>query len=226
MLHRISAPVLHFLTGAAALTPLAGSAAAQSGGFRTPGMPGQRHSSGQTTRFSNEFNPAFGFVFDLVGDYVDRSGGSDDDGFDLELRIGEMTVASWVDPRLWAYGVVVYAEEEVALEEGALQYVGWEDSHATLRAGRFFVDFGKQMQAHVHDLRTLERPAVLRTYLGDELGGDGAQLDHWFAAGDETVVRSSLGVFASLVGGGPTATTTAARPSPSTASARTSTSWP
>ena len=58
------------------------------------------------------------------------------------------------------------------------------------------------MQAHVHDLRTLERPAVLRTYLGDELGGDGAQFDHWFAAGDETVVRSSLGVFASLVGEG------------------------
>ena len=190
------------LLGALALPFLSPPSHPQSCGFRTPGMPGSAARTGQTDRFSSEFNPAIGMVFDLVGDHVDTSGGSTDDGFDLELRVGEMTVASWIDPSLWAYGVVVYAEDEVALEEASLQYVGFEGSNVTLRGGRFFVDFGKQMQAHVHDLRTLERPAVLRTYLGDELGGDGVQLDNWFVGGDETVFRYSLGVFGSLIGEG------------------------
>jgi len=179
------------------------AAAAQSGGFSTPGMPGQSLEATQATRFSNQFNPAIGVVFDLLGDWTDVSGSSDQEGFDANLRVAEMTFSSWVDPSLWAYGVVVYADDEVSLEEGAMQYVGFGDSTWTLRGGRFFVDFGKQMQAHVHDLRTLERPAVLRAYLGEELGGDGVQLDKWFAAGDETVVRYSLGVFGSLIGEGP-----------------------
>ena len=195
---RVSLPML---LGSTALTLCPAPATAQSGGFRTPGMPGRVIFS-QTDRFSSNFNPAIGVVFDLVGDYRNASDGSDDDGFDLDLRVGEMTVASWIDPSLWAYGVIVYAGDEVSLEEAAMQYVGFEDSNATLRGGRFFVDFGKQMQAHVHDLRTLERPAVLRTYLGDELAGDGVQFENWFATGDSTVVRYSLAVFGSLVGEG------------------------
>jgi hypothetical protein len=164
-------------------------------------MPGAAAASGQTDRFSTEFNPAIGLVFDVVGDHVDASGGSTDDGFDLELRAGEVTLSAWIDPSLWGYAAVVYADDEGALEEAALQYVGFEDTNLTLRGGRFFVDFGKQMQAHLHDLRTLERPAVLREYLGDELGGDGVQLDGWFVGGERTVMRYSLGVFASLVEG-------------------------
>jgi len=204
--------VLGALGVASALALCAPAAAAQSGGFSTPGMPGQSAQGGQSTRFSTEFNPAIGLVFDLLGDYENVSGGSDEDGFDIRLRSGEITLASWVDPSLWAYGVVVYADEDVALEEAALQYVGLEGTNLTLRGGRFFIDFGKVMQAHVHDLRTLERPAVLRTYLGEELGGDGVQLDNWFAAGDSTVVRYSLAVFGSLVGDQPADDREAAAP--------------
>ena len=79
-----------------------------------------------------------------------------------------------------------------------MHYIGL-GGHNTLRAGRFFVDFGKQMQTHVHELRTLERPLVLRTYLGDEVKGDGLQCDHWFARGRKTAVRWSIGAFASLL---------------------------
>jgi hypothetical protein len=55
------------------------------------------------------------------------------------------------------------------------------------------------MQTHVHELRTLERPLVLRTFLGDEVKGDGLQWDCWTTAGDEAAVRWSLGVFGNLL---------------------------
>jgi hypothetical protein len=191
----------------AALCAAAPAATAQSGGFTTPGMPvrGTPRAAPSTTEdanLKNAFNPDIGFVFDIVGDYVDVAGSSRGDGLDLELRVGEMTASAWVDPTAFAYASVVYAHDEVALEEGAVRYEGF-GHNLTLTGGRFFVDFGKQMQAHVHDLRTVERPAVLANFLGDELAGDGVQLEHWFAAGDATVVRSSLAAFGSLIGEGP-----------------------
>jgi len=79
-----------------------------------------------------------------------------------------------------------------------VHYVGLGNK-TTLRAGRFFIDFGKQMQTHVHDLRTLERPLVLREYLGNEVAGDGVQWDSWTTLGDATVVRWSLGAFGSTL---------------------------
>src|SRR5207248_2602866 len=70
---------------------------------------------------------------------------------------------------------------------------------ATIRAGRFFMDFGKQMQTHVHELRTIERPLVFRAYLGEEVKGDGVQWDSWTSVGDKTALRWSLGVFNNLL---------------------------
>jgi len=68
-----------------------------------------------------------------------------------------------------------------------------------LRAGRFFIDFGKQMQTHVHELRTIRRPLALRTFLGDEVKGDGLQWDSWTSVSDETAVRWSIGAFSNLL---------------------------
>ena len=178
---------------------LASPALAQGPTLQSPGMPPGSQLS-QTTRFSNEFNPAIGFVFDILGSYTDTDGGTD--GFDLELRTLELSAAAYVDPNAWAYAVLVGEPEEgIELEEAAVRYLGLPGNH-TLQAGRFFVDFGKQMQAHVHDLRTVDRPAVLREYLGDELAGTGVQYDNWFPVGDATVVRYSLGVFQSLLADG------------------------
>jgi len=182
-----------------ALALLASSAAAQVPTFQTPGMPRVNVNLGQTTQFTNDFNPAFGSVIDTFLDYQNTDE-EDGEGFDLTLQSFELTANAWVDPNAWAYAVVVADEEEIELEEAAVQYVGF-DSNVTLRGGRFFVDFGKQMQAHVHDLAYFDRPAVLREYLGTELAGTGLQLDNWFAVGDQTAVRYSLGVFASLAGG-------------------------
>ncbi|MDF1800563.1 MAG: hypothetical protein P1V81_15405 [Planctomycetota bacterium] len=173
---------------------LAPEAAAQGSAFSSPGMP---NATGQTTRFDNEYNPAIGFSFDaLLASF--NADHSDEDGLEIDLRSAEMSLASWVDPTAWAYATIVFDGEETSLEEGAVHYTGL-GGNTTIRAGRFFVDFGKQMQAHVHDLRTIDRPAVLRTYLGAELGGDGIQFDNWHAIGDDTIVRYSIGAFGSLI---------------------------
>ncbi|HRV81247.1 MAG TPA: hypothetical protein P5218_07425, partial [Planctomycetota bacterium] len=175
---------------------LAGPLLAQGGAFQTPGMPA-RSASGQTDRFSSEFNPSLGGVIDSLLTWRSTDG-SNDDGVQIALRSVEATMNAWVDPSTWAYVVVVASPDEgVNVEEAAVNYNGF-GGHTSVRAGRFFVDFGKQMQAHEHDLATFERPAVLRAYLGEELGGDGVQFDDWFAAGDEGAIRYSLAIFDSL----------------------------
>ena len=195
-----STPVV---TTCAALAALSLPLHAQEPTFQTPGMPrwsapkpAAAGDASQTSRFDAGFNPAFSFVIDTVADQVDADGG--DDGFDLSLRILELSAQAWVDPKAWAYFIAAADEETVNVEEAAVHYTGL-GGNSTLRAGRFFVDFGKQMQTHVHELRTLERPLVLRTFLGDEVKGDGLQWDHWTAAGDEGAIRWSIGGFRSLL---------------------------
>ncbi len=197
-----AAPPPANLVGPGPLTMSAAQAAGQPNSqgttFVTPGMPtlGRRVSSGQVTRFTNDFNPAFSFIVDGQAQLSEAENGPD--GADAFLRVFELGANAWVDPNAWAYFVAVAEDEGIGIEEAAVHYTGFGNKNV-LRAGRFFVDFGKQMQTHVHDLRTLERPLVLREYLGTELGGDGLQWDSWTTLGDATVVRWSLGAFASLI---------------------------
>jgi hypothetical protein len=180
---------------------------AQGAVFQTPGMPqmpatyassqGTPADSGQANRFSSVFNPAFSFVVDTLGDYTGNSGTSDD-GVELQLRSLELAAQAWVDPDAWGYFVAASDGESLDVEEAALHYVGL-GGHNTIRAGKFFIDFGKQMQTHVHELRTIDRPLVLRTYLGEEVKGVGLQWDDWTTFGDKTAVRWSLGVFNDLL---------------------------
>ncbi len=199
----MQAAVSPLLTLAALGVPIA----AQQSPFQSPGMqqlptvtapPPGTEGTGQSDRFSSVFNPAFSFVVDIVGDYVDPDDVATEDGVKLEMRVLEFGAQAWVDPNAWAYFIAATDGETVAVEEAAVHYTGIGSS-TTLRAGRFFIDFGKQMQTHVHELRTLERPLVLRTYLGDEVKGDGLQYDGWTGVGDTTVVRWSLGAFSNLL---------------------------
>jgi len=176
---------------------------AQGSPFQTPGMPvyapqGETKDSGQADRFSSVFNPAFSFIADVLFDYENPGDSALDDGFDAKLRVLEFMGNSWVDPNAWAYFVAAADEETLNVEEAAVHYTGLGGNN-TIRAGRFFVDFGKQMQVHVHELRTLERPLTLRAFLGEEVKGDGAQWDCWTSVGEKTVVRWSIGAFKSLL---------------------------
>ena len=195
--------MLRNLSAAAFAVALVPAVYGQGAAFQTPGMPSTPSgyaapgSSGQADRFSNVFNPAFSFVVDSIVDSIHSSGDSED-GEAIELRSLELAGQSWVDPDAWAYFVAATDGESLSVEEAAVHYRGF-GGHSTLRAGRFFVDFGKQMQTHIHELRTLERPLALRTFLGDEVKGDGLQWDSWSSIGDNTAVRWSIGAFASLL---------------------------
>ena len=138
-----------------------------------------------------------GAVIDLIADHTDVDG-SRDDGFDLRLRSLEMSVHSQIDDHTYGYALLVADEDDVVLEEALVQYTGLP-GETSLRAGRFFADFGTQMQLHVHELPYPERPAVLREYLGRELAGTGVQIDHWLGSDDANAYRLSLGVFDSLL---------------------------
>ncbi len=176
----------------------AGDAAlAQRATIVSPGSP-VGTTLGQTNRFDSTFNPAVSLAVDAWGNWGDygEEGGK---GFDAGLRRVDFLVADWIDPNALAWITVAYEEEEFGLEEGAIEYVGLPGNWS-LRAGRFFVDFGKQMQAHIEQLRTFDRPLVLREYLGEELPGDGLQLDNWVGLGEKTLVRYSIGVFGDLAG--------------------------
>ncbi len=197
-MHRFTLLVL----ASSSFTPLA---LAQGPAFQTPGMPtqpgatqGYSPDSGQSDRFSNRFNPAVSFVIDAAIDHISNDAAGAEEGLDLALRVLEFGAQAWVDPKAWAYFVGAADEESLNIEEAAVHYVGFGE-RTTLRAGRFFIDFGKQMQTHVHELRTLERPLALRAYLGDEVKGDGLQFDQWAPAGKAVTARWSLGVFANLL---------------------------
>ncbi len=166
--------------------------------FSSPGTP-NFYSRSQVDRFTNTFNPAFGAVIDGFASFTDARSGAD--GYDAQLRLVELNAAAFVDPNAWAYIVLVAEEDALGVEEAAVEYVGLE-GNSTVKAGRFFVDFGKQMQQHLEELRTLERPLVLREFLGEELSGTGIQFDHWFPLNDSTPLRFSIGVYASLLGEG------------------------
>ena len=175
----------------------AADASAQRADIPSPG--GYGSNLGQTTRFDNEFNPAISFVVDVIADWVDVE--DVEDGTDIQLRRIDLLIADWIDPNAYAWVTIAYEEEELQLDEAAIEYVGLP-GRSTMRFGRFFVDFGKQMQAHVEELRTIERPLVLRDFLGEELFGDGIQYDYWTPAGDTTMVRFSVGAFGDLSGAG------------------------
>jgi hypothetical protein len=196
------------LLRSASLVGLGAPLCAQGAAFQTPGMPAyppapppanaaQTGDMSQASRFTSAFNPAFSFVVDSLASY-ETVEGTDNDGSEIELRTLELGAQSWVDPNAWAYFLAASDGESLNVEEAAVHYTGL-GGNSTIRAGRFFVDFGKQMQVHIHELRTIGRPLVLRAYLGEEVKGDGLQWDHWTPVGESSVVRWSLGGFTSLL---------------------------
>ena len=200
----LSNKVTALLLASLSIVTLGSQTAAQRAGIESPGTP-TGGGVGQSTRFDNEFNPAISLTADLLIDHVEFDGASKD-GTNLRLRRSDLLLADWIDPSAYAWATIAYeaeedGESEFGVEEIAIEYVALPHNF-TLRGGRFFVDFGKQMQAHVEELRTIDRPLVLREYLGEELGADGLQLDHWTGLGDRTLLRWSLGGFTDVSGGG------------------------
>lgn len=134
----------------------------------------------------SEFNPAIGLVGETIFGY--RSGNSTETGsdrpggYDVNQRSVELNVAASVDPFANAYAVINASadwpsgEANLGVEEAALQTesLPW---NLTLKAGRFFGEFGRLSYIHDHELPFVNRPLALAQYIGGESRTDGAQLN-------------------------------------------------
>lgn len=157
---------------------------------------GHAHNADAASLVMGDVELDLALVVDAVVDWSDPEAPDQATGFDLDLRVFELDLeARWDD---WLGYAVVVGDEEIELEEAAAVFTGWRAS--SVRAGRFFADFGAQMRMHVHELPYPERPGVLAEYLGEELPGTGVQFDLRSDPGSAGTVRFSLGVFSELGG--------------------------
>ena len=132
------------------------------------------------------FNPAIGLVGETVLSYRSQgkkeTGSDRPGGFDIFQRSVEVNVAASVDPFARAYAVInasadpVTGEATATVEEAALQTTSlpW---NLTLKAGRFFGEFGRLSYIHDHELPFVNRPLALDQYVGGESKTDGVQVN-------------------------------------------------
>lgn len=161
----------------------------------TASAQGQQ-SQNETHLLTNEPRIEVGGTADLLGKYV-ATDAPDQDGFDFTAQTLELSAGGALFSGAQFFTTVAFEDDEFELGEAAVVFEGI-GGNGSLVLGRSSLDFGKQMQLHRHELRTIERPLVLRTFLGDQSWGDGARYDNWFASGDHSAVRFSLGAFAQV----------------------------
>ncbi|MGA2959162.1 MAG: hypothetical protein ABSF48_26010, partial [Thermodesulfobacteriota bacterium] len=123
------------------------------------------------------FNPAIGFVGETLFSYNSKNsqqtGSSRPGGWDVFQRSIELNAAASVDP--FARGYVVLnasvdpttGEATAGVEEAAIVTTSlpW---NLTVKAGRFFGEFGRLSYIHDHELPFVNRPLVLDQYVGGE----------------------------------------------------------
>ena len=94
----------------------------------------------------------------------------------------ELNLAASVDPFARGYAVInasadpITGEASATVEEAAIQTTSlpW---NLTLKAGRFFGEFGRLSYIHDHELPFVNRPLVLDQYIGGESKTDGLQIN-------------------------------------------------
>ena len=146
----------------------------------------------QKQEFLSKFNPAIGFVGETLFNYRSQSAkvyafpfpGADirPGGFDIFQRSMELDIAGSVDPFARGYAVLnasadpVTGEAAVGVEEAAIVTTSlpW---NLTVKAGRFFAEFGRLSYIHDHELPFVFRPLVLDSYIGGESRTDGVQIN-------------------------------------------------
>jgi len=167
-------------------------------------MGSSRSASGFTSRFDPSFNPAIGLIFDGFAVFADAGTEERGANYDnINLRAVELAMSSRIDPLGWAYFSAEFGNEgggeyEFELLEGAV----WFDQlpgNWTIRAGRYFSDFGKWNSIHIHDRPYPFEEGVRQEFFGGSLITDGIELHHWFGAGD-VPVRWSVGLASGFEG--------------------------
>jgi len=119
-------------------------------------------------------NPAISAVFQAIGN-TSTGGRTDADGFDLSEA--EIAFESVVDPYTKVNLFLSFpAGETPEVEEGVVTTLALPAA-LQLKGGRFKSDFGRWNTLHTHAFPTVERPAVLESFFGEEsLTNDGLSL--------------------------------------------------
>ncbi len=133
------------------------------------------------------FNPAIGFVGETIFSYNSKNsqqtGSSRPGGWDVFQRSVELNAAASVDPFARGYVVInasvdpTTGEATAGVEEAAIVTTSlpW---NLTVKAGRFFGEFGRLSYIHDHELPFVNRPLVLDQYVGGESKTDGVQVNY------------------------------------------------
>jgi uncharacterized coiled-coil protein SlyX len=141
----------------------------------------------QKKEIASVFNPSIGLVGETIFSYNNRksaqTGSARPGGYDVFQRSIELNVAASVDPFARGYAVFnasvdpVTGEANTTVEEAAIQTTSlpW---NLTVKAGRFFGEFGRLSYIHDHELPFVNRPLVLDQYVGGESKTDGVQINY------------------------------------------------
>jgi hypothetical protein len=119
-------------------------------------------------------NPAISAVFQAIGN-ASTDGRTDADGFDLSEA--EVAFESVVDPYAKVNMYLSFpAQDTPEVEEGTVTTLTLP-AGLQLKGGRFKSDVGRWNTLHTHAFPTVERPAVLEEFFGEEsLTNDGLSL--------------------------------------------------
>ena len=151
--------------------------------------------------FAAQFNPALGFVGETVFGYrgtgSEKNGSARPGGFDVNLRSAELTLQAAIDPFAKGYLVVngsadSRGEATLGIEEAAVITTALP-GNLTVRAGRFFADFGRLGYVHDHDKPFVLPPLVLARYIGGETRTDGAQIGYLFPTDQYISMTAGVG---------------------------------
>jgi hypothetical protein len=129
---------------------------------------------------SKLFNPDIS----VIGNVVAHGGGDNPEERDsIALQEAELSLEAAVDPYAKAKFFIGYSDEEVAVEEGYIQFVAlpWD---LTAKAGKMKASFGKFNPTHFHSWSSIDTPLVSSTFFGDEgLADSGVSVSKLIPAG-------------------------------------------
>ena len=116
---------------------------------------------------SKVFNPDIAVIGDFLG-----AAGKNDSQFatpSLELHESELSLQAIVDPYARADFFLVFAPDEVGVEEGFLTFTSLP-ANLLLKVGKMRASFGKVNQMHNHVMPWTDRPLVTQDLVGGEEG--------------------------------------------------------
>lgn len=149
----------------------------------------QQVADAQKKEVISVFNPSIGLVGESILSYSTKgsneTGNNRPGGWDFFQRSTELNIAASVDPFVKAYAVFNASADaqtgnaSVNVEEAAVQTTSLP-GNLTLKAGRFFGEFGRLSYIHDHELPFVNRPLTLDQYMGGESQTNGLQIN-WLA---------------------------------------------